>query len=95
MSQNRTVTQETLSMLDSNTLDNVLQYIDLLHTAVSEGETRQLTELDEVEMVNVLRDLIYTAQETITEIEVTRAKQQRKRLQPMLRILPKQVDKAG
>ena len=95
MSQNRTVTQETLPMLDSNTLENVLQYIDLLHTAASEGDTQQLTGLDEVEMVNVLRDLIYTAQETITEIEVTRVQQQRKHSQPMLRILPKQIDKAG
>ena len=95
MSQNRTVTQETLPMLDSDTLDNVLQYIDLLHTAVSEGDAQHLANLDELEMVNVLRDLIYTAQETITEIEVTRSQQQRKRPQPMLRILPKQVDKAG
>lgn len=94
MSQNRTVNQEVHRMLEQHGLDNVLSYIDALHSAASDGDAQQLTGLDEVEMVNVLRDLIYTAQETITEIEVARAKKQRRRPQTRLRILRK-VDKAG
>ena len=53
-------------------------------------------EMDEGDMMKVLRDIIYTAQETIIELETSRANKQqtRQRQQPVLRIVPK-VEKAG
>lgn len=97
MSQKSTVTEYSLHTCSVNHLEDVLNYIDILHSAATDGTTpTTVGELDEAELMSVLRDIIYTAQETITELETTRAKQRRKRQrkQPVLHIVPK-VDKAG
>ncbi len=97
MSQKSTVTEYSLHSSSMNHLEDVLDYIDILHSAVSEGTTSTYVgELNDEDVLNVLRDLIYTAQETVTELELKRAKQRRKRQrkQPVLHIVPK-VEKAG
>jgi hypothetical protein len=94
MSQKNTVTEHFLAA-SSIHLEDVLEYMDELHTAASEGSSQSFTGMDEVEVMNFLRDIIYTAQESIVEIESLRArKRQRRKKQPMLRIVSK-VDKAG
>jgi hypothetical protein len=45
------------------------EVFDNLHSAASEGELHTLTALNNRELVGWLRELVYTAQETITEIE--------------------------
>lgn len=50
-------------------LDSIFQVLDDLHTAASEGRMGRLTPLTHEEMVGWLRDLVYTAEETIAEIE--------------------------
>jgi hypothetical protein len=47
----------------------VFEAMDDLHSAASEGQITDLTALDNRELVGWLQELIYTAQETITEIE--------------------------
>jgi hypothetical protein len=47
----------------------LFQAVDELHTAASDGEIQALTTLSRDEMVGWLRDLVYTAEETIAEIE--------------------------
>lgn len=96
MNQKITVTEHMLSTSNMNHLDDVLDFIDMLHSVASDGSLPDFAEMDEGEMMNVLRDIIYTAQETIIELETSRAnkRQTRQRQQPVLRIVPK-VEKAG
>ena len=61
-------------------LADLFQTLDQLHTAVSEDQLARLTPLSEGELVGWLQDLVYTAQETITEIEQHQAK-------PVLRVV--------
>lgn len=50
-------------------LSTLFQALDELHTAASDGDVHVLTTLTRDEMVGWLRDLVYTAEETIAEIE--------------------------
>jgi hypothetical protein len=50
-------------------LASVGTMLDELHTAASDGDLSNLSPLSPVEMVAWLRELIYTAEETIMEIE--------------------------
>jgi hypothetical protein len=65
-----------------DSLAAVFEAFDDLHNAASEGELDQVTELNKRELVGWLRDLVYTAQETIQEIEKHAAHQQ-----PTLRLV--------
>lgn len=65
-------------------LNEVLDVLDELHEAVSEGNMTSFTDVNAGELENWLRDLVYTAQETLQEIQKT--KMQRK---PALRIVEK------
>ncbi len=55
----------------------VFEAIDDLHNAASEGQITALTTLDNQELVGWLQELIYTAQETITEIQECAARNAR------------------
>jgi hypothetical protein len=50
-------------------LDEVLEVLDELHTAASEGQLPAMTPLNRRELIALLRELVYTAEETIAEIE--------------------------
>lgn len=54
---------------DASRMDEIYDVLDELHTAASEGELCTFTSMNENDLVDYLRDLIYTAQETIEEIE--------------------------
>ncbi len=59
-----------LQLLYSDTrLDAVLEALDTLHSAASEGTLSQATTLTETELKGWLIDLIYTARETLVEID--------------------------
>ncbi len=47
----------------------LLQTLDELHTAASEDRLATMTTVSKVELVGWLHELVYTAQETIAEIE--------------------------
>ena len=50
----------------------MIEVFDDLHTAASEGQLEAMTNLNNRELVGWLRELMFTAQETISEIESTR-----------------------
>lgn len=64
-----------------NHLAELYDVLDQLHTAASEGSLPLVTTFTRQEMVSWLRDVIYTAQETITELNEQGS--------PMLRIVEK------
>ena len=50
----------------------MIEVFDNLHTAASEGQLEAMTTLNNRELVGWLRELMFTAQETISEIECSR-----------------------
>lgn len=50
-------------------LADLFQALDELHSAASEGQLQVVTGLNNAEMLGWLREFVYTAQETIAEIE--------------------------
>jgi hypothetical protein len=63
----------------------VFEVFDDLHNAASEGELQDVTGLDNRELVGWLRELVFTAQETISEIEKRSARGTRQ--EPLLRLV--------
>lgn len=49
-------------------LAGLFQSLDELHNAASEGSLQSITPLSNAELLGWLQELIYTAEETITEI---------------------------
>lgn len=93
MSQNSTVTEQLVCA--NWTLEDVMEYIDELHSAASEGESQAFTGMTDSEVINTLRDLIFTAQEAVNELEAARSrKRKQSKKQGTLYIVPK-FDKAG
>jgi hypothetical protein len=66
-------------------LEAVFEVFDDLHDAASEGQLQELTALDNRELVGWLRELVFTAQETISEIENRSARTARQ--EPFLRLV--------
>jgi hypothetical protein len=63
-------TQRNLQILYTEArLDAVQTALDELHTAASEGNLHTVSTLSRAELVDWLREFIYTAQETLSEIE--------------------------
>ena len=50
-------------------LSDVLVALDELHSAASDGNVRAVTPLSNAELISWLYEVIYTAQETMNEIE--------------------------
>jgi hypothetical protein len=50
-------------------LGNLLDTLDELHTAASEGSLRQITTVSDAELVGWLYEVMYTAQEIMSEID--------------------------
>lgn len=50
-------------------LATLFEALDELHSAASEGQLQKITGLNSVELVGWLREFVYTAQETIVELE--------------------------
>lgn len=63
----------------------VYEVFDDLHDAASEDQLQELTALDKRELLGWLRELVFTAQETIVEIERRSARPARQ--EPVLRLV--------
>ncbi len=68
MTQKPQLTQMNV-LYNDNRLADMMETLDQLHTAASEGHLELTTTMNRRELVALLRDVIYTAQETIGEIE--------------------------
>lgn len=62
-------TVEILCAYSGDRIEELHEVLDTLHTAASEDTLKTCTTLEEDDLVDLLRELIYTAQETIREIE--------------------------
>jgi hypothetical protein len=80
MNPTTSTTNELQLRYADDQLNSMYDVLDELHSAVSEGQLQSMTTINEGDLVGLLRDLIYTAQETISEIE-----QQTKRTRTALR----------
>lgn len=56
-------------------LDCILEALDQLHNQISDDDQSRFTDTEDRETISLLRDVIYTAQETINEIEARQATQ--------------------
>lgn len=56
------------SLYVGDCLPDVLDLLDQLHTAASEGSLPRATTLSQDEVVSLLKELIFVAQETLDEI---------------------------
>jgi hypothetical protein len=72
-------------LYNENHLADLFDALDELHSAVTEGQLPKVTSLNKRELLAWLRDIIYTAQETIEEIDQQRELWR----EPMLRIVEK------
>lgn len=94
MSQKSTVTEHLLAASRDLQIADVLEFIDDLHSAASDGHSQDFTGMTEAEVINYLRDLIYTAQEAVSELETAQARNRTAKKKPSLRIVRK-YEKAG
>ena len=92
MINNSTVTEHLLLACSIN-VEDVLEYLDELHSAASEDEGQSFAGMSETELLNALREIVYTAQEAISELEASQAKR-RSKSKPVLQLMPK-VERAG
>lgn len=67
---------------EDDRLGDLYEALDALHTAASTGQLETQTSLNERDLIGLLRDMMYTAQETIQEIEKNRP-----RRDPILRLV--------
>ncbi len=89
MSQESTVTEHYMAA-ETLPLEDALDLLDQLHSAAAEGSTSRVTGMSDTDTLGYLHDIIYTAQEAIQEIQAAKAqRQQRRRQQPVLRIVEK------
>lgn len=64
-----TTTSDIKTLYTDERLNEALDLIDTLHSAASDDSLGSITTQSKRELVGMLRELIYTAQETIAEIE--------------------------
>jgi hypothetical protein len=89
MSQESTATEHYMAA-ETLPLEDVLELLDQLHSAATEGNTTRVTGMSDADALGYLHDIIYTAQEAVQEIQAAKAqRQQRRRQQPVLRIVEK------
>lgn len=69
--------QPSLQLLyNESRLSTLLDALDELHSAASDGDVRSVTTLSNAELVGWLREIIYTARETMDEIESNNAQRE-------------------
>ena len=68
-------------------LNDLLETLDNLHSAASEGQLELMTAMSKHELIAMLREFVYTAQETIREID------DKREIRPVLRIVEKPLER--
>jgi DNA-binding response OmpR family regulator len=73
-------------------LEDVLETLDELHTLASEGDAQTSTGMTRRELVSLLREMVFTAEETIRELQAQSSAQT-----PILRLVDKEesIEKVG
>lgn len=74
-------TEQNLAVLyNDNLLADLMDALDRLHTAASEGQLQAATSLSRRELAAWLNEVVYTAQETLRELGGTPARREPKLL---------------
>lgn len=71
-------------------LNEMLEMLDELHTAASEGQATSFAGMNHQELVGLLNEIVYTAREALAEIKDHRAQ-----FQPTLRLVPKVEERSA
>ncbi|MCS6835858.1 MAG: hypothetical protein NZ750_07560 [Anaerolineae bacterium] len=74
----------------SEQLYRLMDMLDELHSAAEEGRAAEFIGLSAAELAATLREIIYTAQEALQEIQAHRVAQI-----PTLHLVDKKIDKVG
>lgn len=69
MMSNKNETQIRQLFMDVSAFEGLFEVMDRLHDAASAGMLPDVTDLDPAEVIGWLQDLVFTANETIREIE--------------------------
>jgi len=69
MMSNQNETQIRHLFMDASAFEGLHEVIDRLHDAASAGMLPDVTDLDPAEVIGWLQDLVFTANETIREIQ--------------------------
>lgn len=69
MNPTTSTTNELQLRYADDQLNHMYDMLDELHNAASEGQLQTMTTINEGDLIGLLREMIYTAQETISEIE--------------------------
>lgn len=76
------------SLYAGDSLPDMLEVMEELHSAASEGELPRFTTLNTEEVVSLLEELVYVAQETLRELHKQSNRTQRSKTNtPMLRLV--------
>lgn len=65
----------------------MVETLDALHSAASEGRVRDVSPLTHAELIGWLYEVVYTAQETLAEIEGEGAGEPHEWREPALRVI--------
>ncbi len=69
--------QPNLQLLyNESRLSTLLDALDELHSAASDGDVRAVTSLSNAELIAWLREVMYTARETMEEIEANNSQRE-------------------
>lgn len=77
------------NLYTENNLAELFEALDELHSAASDGQLNTVTTMNKRELVALLKDVIYTAQETIQELNKRDTRREEVRREPVLRVVEK------
>ncbi len=92
MNPNHTSTTASLmtslsSLYAGDGLPDLLDLLDDLHSAASDGDLPRFTTLGAEDVAELLEELVFVAQETLRELNKNSTRSARKQRTPMLRLL--------
>ncbi len=77
------------NLYTENNLAELFEVLDELHSAASDGQLNTVTTMNKRELVALLKDVIYTAQETLQELNKRDTRREEVRRESVLRVVEK------
>ncbi len=77
------------NLYTENNLAELFEVLDELHSAASDGQLNTVTTMNKRELVALLKDVIYTAQETLQELNKHDSRREEVRRESVLRVVEK------
>jgi hypothetical protein len=80
------VNQEHKRLITDLHLETLLDTLDRLHTAAHQGQLSEETTISQHELMGWLEDIIYTAQETLAEMEANQIQTEQSQVAKLVNI---------